>query len=291
MTRQEFAAWAAGGVRLLDGATGTNMAKMGLPRGDCTEAWICAHPQGLIDLQRAYVEAGSEIVYAPTFGANREALSRFGLAQELVQMNATLVELSKQAAQGRAMVAGDMTTTGRPLTDEPGEYEARIELYREQALALVQSGVDLFAVETMMGVSETMAALEAIRSVSDLPVLCTLSLQSDGKAYFDGCAEEAAVALEALGADAVGVNCASGPDQLQSVVAALRRSCGLPIVAKPNAGLPVIDEMTGQACYSMDETAFASHMERLKQAGATILGGCCGTTPAYIRALRKRLTA
>lgn len=286
MTRREFYDWCAERVRLLDGATGTNMAKAGLPRGGCTEAWIAAHPEPLTQLQRAYVDAGSQIVYAPTFGANRASLARFGLEDELARLNAALVELSKQAAGGRAMVAGDMTTTGRPVTDDPADYEARIELYREQAQALIQAGVELFAVETMMGVSETMAAVEAIRSVSDLPVLCTLSLQSDGKAYFDGSGEEAACALEALGADAVGVNCASGPDQLESVVAMMRRACSLPIVAKPNAGLPVIDETTGEARYSMDAATFAGHMKKLHAAGATLLGGCCGTTPEYIRALR-----
>lgn len=286
MTRNEFSGWCAAGVRLLDGATGTNMAKVGLPRGVCTEAWIAEHPEPLLQLQRAYVEAGSQIIYAPTFGANRDSLARFGLEGELAALNRTLVELSKQAANGRAMVAGDLTTTGKSVADDPADYEARIALYREQALALADAGVELFAVETMMGVSETMAAVEAIRSVSDLPVLCTLSLQSDGKAYFDGSGEEAAAAVEALGADAVGVNCSAGPDQLESVVAMMRRACALPIVAKPNAGLPVIDDKTGEAHYSMDETAFARHMAKLHQAGATILGGCCGTTPAYIRALR-----
>lgn len=290
MTRQEFSQWCASGVRLLDGATGTNMAKAGLPRGVCTEAWIAEHPEPLLALQRAYVEAGSEIVYAPTFGANRDSLAKFGLEGELTALNRALVALSKRATDGRAMVAGDLTTTGKPVTDDPGDYEARIALYREQALALAAAGVEMFAVETMMGVSETMAAVEAIRSVSDLPVLCTLSLQSDGKAYFDGSAEEAAAAVEALGADAVGINCSAGPDQLDSVVAMMHRACGLPIVAKPNAGLPVIDEITGEARYSMDAETFARHMLKLHQAGATILGGCCGTTPAYIRALHEQLT-
>lgn len=289
MTREEFARWCDEKPRLLDGATGTNLAKAGLPRGFCTEAWIASHPSPLVTLQRAYVDAGSEMIYAPTFGANRASLGRFGLEESLGTLNKTLVSLSKQAAGERALVAGDMTTTGQPLMDAPEEYEARMRLYREQALALIDAGVDLFAVETMMGVNETMAAVEAIRSVSDLPVLCTLSVQSDGKAYFDGTAEEAAQALEALGADAVGVNCASGPDQLQSVVRMMRRACALPIVAKPNAGLPVIDEATGEAVYSMDEAAFAGHMLRLHEAGATLLGGCCGTNPGYIAALRQAL--
>lgn len=273
----------------MDGATGTNLLKAGLSRGECPEAWISAHPQPLVALQKAYVAAGSEIVYAPTFGANRAALSRFHLEEELARLNGTLVSLSRRAAGERAMVAGDMTTTGEPLSGDAEAYEKRLELYREQAAALYEAGVDLFAVETMMGVSETMAAVEAIRSVCALPILCTLSLQSDGKAYFDGTGEEAAAALEALGADAVGVNCASGPDQLESVVRMMKNACSLPIVAKPNAGLPVIDEETGEAVYSMDETAFACHMLRLKGAGAALLGGCCGTSPSYIAKLKHAL--
>ena len=140
-----------------------------------------------------------------------------------------------------------------------------------------------------MGVTESMAAVEAIRSVCDLPILCTLSVQSDGKAYFDGNAAEAAASLEELGADAVGVNCASGPDQLESVVRMMKNACALPIAAKPNAGLPVMTEH-GEAVYPMDAQQFAEGVERLVQAGASLIGGCCGTTPEHIHALRRLCT-
>jgi 5-methyltetrahydrofolate--homocysteine methyltransferase len=282
MTRAEFSDWCQKKPRLLDGATGSNLLLAGMPRGVCAEAWTLQNPQVLVSLQRAYIGAGSEIVYAPTFGGNRIALERHGLQKDLARVNRELVALSLEAAEGRALVAGDMTTTGRavePLGDMP--YQTLLDIYREQAEALLEGGVQLFAVETMMGVGECMAALEAIRSLCELPVLCTLSLQSDGKAYFDGTGEEAAETLEALGADAVGVNCSVGPDQLASVVRMMKKACSLPIAAKPNAGLPKILD-SGEAVYSMGPEDFAGHMLALRDAGASLLGGCCGTTPEQI---------
>lgn len=150
---------------------------------------------------------------------------------------------------------------------------------------MIAAGVDLIGVETMMGVNECIAAIEAIRSLGDIAVLCTLSVQSDGKCYFDGTVFEAAEVLQALGVDAIGVNCSTGPDQLESVVRALHEMTDLPIVAKPNAGMPKILE-TGEAVYSMQADTFAAHMGQLVEAGASLIGGCCGTTPEYIGALR-----
>ena len=189
--------------------------------------------------------------------------------------------------EANALLAGDMTTTGQPVTlGDDNAYAALLEIYREQAEALLIAGVDLFAVETMMGVTECMAAVEAIRSLCDTPILCTLSVYSDGKCYFDGSAEEAAEILPGLGADAVGLNCSSGPDQIGTVVRMMKKAAPeTPIAAKPNAGLPTITE-TGEAVYHMDPEDFARHMRALKQDGASLLGGCCGTGPAYIEALR-----
>ena len=290
MKRSEFSEWRRAGVRLLDGATGTNLMRAGMPRGVCTEQWVLEHPQTILKLQREYAAAGSEVLYAPTFCANRCALKGYGLEERLHTMNVSLVQLTRKAAGAGILVAGDMTTLGRPVEEDGARsYQALLRVYREQAEALVDGGVDLFAVETMMGVTESMAAVEAIRSVCDLPILCTLSVQSDGKAYFDGNAAEAAASLEELGADAVGVNCASGPDQLESVVRMMKNACALPIAAKPNAGLPVMTEH-GEAVYPMDAQQFAEGVERLVQAGASLIGGCCGTTPEHIRALRRLYT-
>ena len=286
MNREQFKLWTNNHIRLMDGATGSNLMKAGMPRGVCTEKWVLEHPEAIVSLQTAYEKAGSDMVYAPTFCTNRISLSGYGLADEAAHLNRALVALSKKAVGEAVLVAGDMTTTGKPADPEDAEgYQLLLDAYREQAESLLSGGADLIGVETMMGVNECIAAVEAIRSVSDIAVICTLSVQSDGKCYFDGSVFEAAEVLEALGVDAVGVNCSAGPDQLESVVRTLKKTTRLPIVAKPNAGMPRILE-TGEAVYSMQEKAFAAHMQKLVEAGAGIIGGCCGTTPEYIAALR-----
>ena len=203
MTRAEFSAWCSS-VRLLDGATGSMLRAAGMPAGVCSESWILSHPQPLLDLQRAYSAAGSDVIYAPTFGANRVLLGHHDLQHEVSALNRDLVQLSREAVGTNALLAGDMATTGQPvLSGDDSAYAALLDIYREQAEALLHAGIDLFAVETMMGVTECMAAVEAIRSLCDTPILCTLSFYSDGKCYFDGSAEEAAEILPGLGADAV----------------------------------------------------------------------------------------
>ena len=287
MTRSEFQALLRNGTVILDGATGSNLRASGMPVGVCTEQWVLEHPEVLQNLQRAYVEAGSQIVYAPSFSANRLSLSMYGLEDQLEQMNRALVQLSRDAVGDRAYVAGDMATCGKPVDVEGGvRYEELIEVYREQAQLLVDAGVDLIGLETMMGVTECSAAIEAIRSVCDLPVMCTLTLDAVGAAYFDGDAELAAQTLPALGADAIGVNCGQGPELYVSVIQRMRAHTDLPLIAKPNAGLPVI-QSDGSAVYGMSPGKFAREMEKLKKAGAGILGGCCGTTPEHIRMLKE----
>ena len=274
MKRETFRALAERGL-ILDGATGSNLMAAGMPRGVSSEDWVLQHPDVLQNLQQRYVAAGSQLVYAPTFTA-----SRIYRKAPVAELNRRLVAVSREAA-GEAFVAGDVTTVGRPEIP----YEEMLENYREQIEALAEAGVDAIAIETMMGLPETTAALEAARAVCDLPVLCTFSVSSDGMLYFGGSLTEAAQTLEALGADAVGVNCSSGPDQLESVIRNLREAVSLPIVAKPNAGMPIIDD-EGRAVYPMGAGAFGESMKRLIAAGASIAGGCCGTTPEHIAALR-----
>ena len=286
MNRTEFQNWTKHHIRLMDGATGSNLMKAGMPRGVCTEQWVLKHPDAILALQSAYKAAGSDMVYAPTFCANRIALSGYGLQDDVSRMNRELVALSKKAVGSGVLVAGDMTTTGKPADPEDNDgYQQLLDAYREQAEALISAGADLIGVETMMGVNECVAAIEAIRSLGDIAVICTLSVQSDGKCYFDGSVFEAAEILEALGTDAIGVNCSTGPDQLESVIRTLKNTCTLPIIAKPNAGMPKISD-SGEAVYSMEAGEFAQHMERLVEAGASLIGGCCGTTPEFIEALR-----
>ena len=289
MTVGEFQALTAKGVLLLDGATGSNLRAAGMPVGVCTEQWVLRHPAVLMDLQRAYAGAGSRIVYAPSFSANRVSLEGFGLGDQVAVMNKALVRLSKEAVGDRCLVAGDITTTGKALEPAGDMSIARLfDVYCEQAAALAEAGADLIVAETMLSVDETTVALDAVRSVCGLPVMCTLTLEADGSALWGGNGVEAVETLQELGAAAVGVNCSVGPDQLAAVVRSLRQAARVPIIAKPNAGHPVIDDQ-GRAHYSMGPAEFARHMRTLVEAGASIVGGCCGTTPEYIRAMAEEL--
>jgi 5-methyltetrahydrofolate--homocysteine methyltransferase len=284
LTRKQFRAWIEKNIVLLDGATGTNLQKAGMPTGVCPEQWILEHPDVLKELQRAYVEAGTNILYAPTFTASRIKLEEYGLSDRLTEMNRALVALSKEAAAGKALVAGDLTMTGKqlaPIGDLP--FETLVAVYEEQARVLRDAGVDLFVVETMMSLQETRAALIAIRQVCDLPVMASLTYESDGRTLYGTDAKTAMAVLQSLGADAVGLNCSTGPAEMLTAVEEMRAVANVPVMAKPNAGLPEL--VDGQTVYRMTPEEFAAAGAKLAQAGASILGGCCGTTPAHIKAL------
>lgn len=289
MRHQEFKELTQQGIVLLDGATGSNLTKAGMPKGVSTELWTLDHGEILMQLQREYVEAGTQIVYAPTFAANRISLSGFGLEERVEELNTRLVELSKRAVEGRALIAGDITTTGKML-EPKGElsYEELLDAYMQQITALANAGVDLLVAETMMSVDEMMVALDAAQTVCDLPVMCTMTVEADGTGFFGGSAVEAVETLQEMGAAAVGINCSLGPNQMEAVVASMKRVARVPVIAKPNAGMPVINER-GEAVYSMDAAAFAKGMRSLVDAGAGIVGGCCGTGPEYIRLLAAML--
>ena len=289
MTKQEFQALTNKEVVLLDGATGSNLRKAGMPVGISSEQWVLEHPQVLQDLQRAYVDAGSQIVYAPTFAANRISMRNFNLQDRIVELNTQLVKISKDAVGNRALVAGDLTTTGQLMEPRgPLTYEELYQAYQEQIRALADAGADLLVAETMLSVDETVVALDAAQSVCDLPMMCSLTLEADGSAMYGGNAVEAVMTLQEMGAAAVGLNCSVGPDQLESVVTNMKKVAQVPIIAKPNAGMPVIDEK-GEAHYSMDAETFAEYTRKLVAAGAGLVGGCCGTTPEYIKQLKKIL--
>ena len=212
MTRNEFIQLLEQGVCILDGATGTNLQKAGMPVGVCPELWIMEHPQARQDLQRQFVDAGSQLVYAPTFTGNRIKLAEYGLEDRLKEINTRLVQLSKEAVGDRALVAGDMTMTGQQLYPMGTlTFEELVDVYKEQVLALYEAGCDVFIVETMMSLQETRAAVLAIRDVCDLPIMATLTFEPDGRTLYGTPPEVAVVVLQELGVDAIGTNCSTGP--------------------------------------------------------------------------------
>ncbi len=285
MTREEFKRLTQS-VVLLDGATGSNLMARGMPRGVCTELWIMEHKDVILSLQKDYAEAGSRIIYAPTFGGNRISLAKYGLADRIGEINSALVSYTREAVGHGVYVAGDVTTTGTILSPESGyTYEMAFENYCEQIRILSEAGADCIVAETMINTEEALAAVDACRTVCSLPIFCTMTVEADGSIFSGGNAAEAAAALESAGADAVGINCSVGPDQLVSVVRSIREHVSVPVVAKPNAGMPFIDDQ-GNAVYTMTPKDFARHMKALTENGASIIGGCCGTTPEFIREIK-----
>ncbi len=284
MNKQQFREIVRNHPVFLDGATGSNLQRQGMPTGVCPEQWILENREIMIQLQRAFVDAGSNIVYAPTFTANRIKLKEYGLEGRIRQMNLDLVALSREAVGGRAYVAGDLTMTGEQLSPIGSlDFEELIDVYKEQIGYLTEAGVDLLVVETMMSLQETRAALIAAKEVCDLPVMATMTFESDGRTLYGTDAVTAAVVLESLGADALGTNCSTGPDKMVDVVRRMASVTTVPIIAKPNAGLPSLDR-NGNTVYDMGTKEFGSCMKALVEAGASVIGGCCGTTPEHIRA-------
>lgn len=284
MTKEQLTERLQQGPLILDGATGSNLMLAGMPRGVSTELWVLEHRQALIDLQRAYVAAGSQVVYAPTFQANRVSMPD----ADIPSLIPSLVAVSREAVGGQVLVAGDVSTTGRMAPLGPVTYDELVECYMEAITALKRAGVDYIAAETLMTVEEATAILDAANAVTDLPVVMSMTIEADGGLLFGGNIFDACEQLEAMGAAAVGINCAVGPDQLTSIIRTLRERVTVPIIAKPNAGMPEINDQ-GVAVYSMGPEVFGQHMVTLRDAGASLLGGCCGTSPDYIRAMCQSL--
>lgn len=292
MTREEFSTLSKDHILYLDGATGSNLVKAGMPSGVCPEQWILEHRDVMLKLQKDYVQAGTNILYAPTFTANRIKLAEYHLEKNMSAMIHELVAISREAAASSpghtVLVAGDLTMTGEQLKPMGQmELEELIDIYKEQILCMVDAGVDLLVVETMMSLAETRAALIAAKEVCDLPVIATLTFEADGRTLFGTDAKTAAIVLESLGACAIGANCSTGPAQMESIILDMVNHTRIPVIAKPNAGLPFLDE-NGNTCYNMEAEEFTEEMEILVNAGAAILGGCCGTTPEFIRQIHDR---
>lgn len=291
MTRQEFRELTENKIVILDGATGSNLQKAGMPAGVCPEKWILEHPEALIDLQKRYIAAGSDILYAPTFTSNRIKLSEYGLEEKIASINKELIGLSKKAAEGagrRIYIAGDLTMTGEQLYPVGSlGFEELVEVYKEQINCCLAAGVDLFVIETMMSLQECRAAVLAVKESCELPVMVTLTFNEDMHTLYGTDPETAAVVMSAMGVDAVGVNCSNGPEKLCEVVKRMAAYADIPLIGKPNAGLPKLCE--GKTHYDMGAEEFGIEAAKLIEAGASIVGGCCGTTPEHIAALTERV--
>ena len=296
MTRDEFRKLTSGGVILLDGATGTNLQKKGLVNGVCPDEWVLEHPDVIKELQRAYLEAGSRILYSPTFSCNRIKLDEFGLYDRIAEMNKALAGLSRSVTEEFAKdhpdapacyVAGNISMTGIQVEPVgPMGFEELVDIYKEQIGYLRDGGVDLIVVETMMSLQETRAAVIACREVCDLPIMATMTFEADGRTLYGTDPVTALITLQALGADAFGANCSTGPDKMIPIIEKLAQRAEIPIICKPNAGLPKLAD-DGSTVYDMLPDEFGAGLEKIIKAGAGIVGGCCGSAPEYIAAIPK----
>ena len=270
---------------LLDGATGSNLMLAGMPRGCCTEQWVLENPNALIQLQRAYAEAGSGIIYAPTFQAQPIALERVGLDKETEQVNARLIALSREAAP-KALIAGDITTLSAFCdTGDPANFDLMVANYRRQIRGLMDGGADLLAAETLVYPQDAEAILTAAELENAGAVIYSFTMQSGGILYSGADAGPVLKELEDAGAAAVGFNCVAADMMTPYLVSKLRRYVKGPVLCKPNAGNPVIGN-DGIARYDMAEEDFAKIVKECKEMGAKLLGGCCGTNPKHIAALK-----
>lgn len=273
-------------IIFLDGATGTNLQQAGMPSGVCPELWIMEHPEVLLELQKSYVKAGTQILYAPTFSGNSIKLSEYGAANRLEEINQKLVALSRQAAGEDCLVAGNLTMTGRSLAPVGDmDFEELVDCYKEQVRAIAAAGVDLFVIETMMSIQECRAAVLAVKETTDLPVFVTITLESNGRTLYGTDPVTALITMQALGVDAFGINCSLGPDTMIPMITEMKEYARIPLIAKPNAGLPSL--VDGKTIFDMPAGVFAEHMKALVEAGASVIGGCCGTDPSYIAAMGK----
>lgn len=273
---------------ILDGATGTELQKRGFTGSMSAEEWTLQNPEAIVEIQRGYVEAGSNVVYSPTFGGNRVKLESHGLFNVTADYNIRLAALSKKAADGKAFVAGDIAPTGQfiyPLGDM--SFEELVEVYTEQAAALENAGVDLFVIETMMTLSDARAAVLAVKSVSDKPIFVSFTCDDNGRTLSstDVCA--AITVMQGMGVSAFGLNCSAGPEQMLVQLKRLSDYARVPLIAKPNAGFPEI--IDGKTVYNCPPQDFVAHVKELAECGVGIFGGCCGTEKGHIAALKEAL--
>ena len=285
LTRESFQEKIKQGLRLLDGATGSNLRAVGMPKGCCTEQWVLENPEPLLTLQREYAQAGSQIIYAPTFQAQPIALKAVGLDGQTEKVNARLVALSRSAAPD-CLIAGDLTTLATFCDSwNPDSFDLLVDNYRRQIRGLMDGGCDLLVGETLLYPQEAEAILTAAELEGAGAAMYSFTMQSDGSLFSGAEVGPVLRELEHAGAAAVGFNCVAADMMTPYLVSKLRRFVTGPLICKPNAGMPVINS-AGIAEYHQTPDEFRDIMAQCVENGATLLGGCCGTTPEFIAAVR-----
>ena len=273
---------------ILDGATGTELQKRGYSGDVGAEQWTLAHPDAIRAIQRDYVAAGSQVLYTPTFGGNAVKLAEHGVTEDVAGYNRRLAALSREAAGGKALLAGDLAPTSLFLSPlGSASFDDLVDAYARQVAGLEEAGVDLYVIETMMTLSDARAAVLAVRAVTDKPVFVTFTCDQNGRSISGTDVTAALTVLQGMGIDAFGLNCSAGPEQMLLQLKRLREYARVPLIAKPNAGMPIIEN--GETVYRCTGEEFTALVPEFLAAGVAVFGGCCGTTAAHIAALARAL--
>ncbi len=275
-------------ILVLDGATGTYLQNSGMGPGVCPETFVLEHEDIARDMYRAYIKAGSKAVFACTLGANAIKLKEFGLENEVVRINKEIVAMAARAVGGEAFVGADVGSTGlflEPLGDLG--FERAVDIYKQQITAAEQGGADFIVIETMIDVQETRAAVIAAKECCSLPVVASMTFDSSGRTLTGTSPAAAAITLISAGADIVGLNCSTGPEEMIPFVKSMKEVSSVPLLVKPNAGMPHI--AGGRTHFDLSCADFRTFVRPLCEAGANLIGGCCGTGPDYIRAINEEI--
>lgn len=279
-----------GQILVSDGAWGTFLHQKGLQPGECPELWNLTHREEVLDIARSYVEAGADLIETNSFGANRIKLKHYGLENRAREINRTAAEISREAAGEDRIVLGSMGPTGKFLITGEVTEEALLEAFSEQAVALEAGGVDAVCIETMSALDEALIAVKAVREYTDLEIVCTFTFERmvDGtyRTMMGVSPAEMAKALVQAGVDVIGTNCGNGMGPMIEIVREIRSvTQDIPILVHANAGKPIVQE--GKTVFPETPEEMASQIPELIRAGANVIGGCCGTTPEHIRAMRE----
>jgi len=268
-------------VLVCDGAMGTMLVSKGLPPGGCPEEWNITHPEVVMTIHKAYIDAGCDIIETNTFGANATKLAHYSLEKEAYHLNKTAVKLARQSAGDKVFVASSIGPIGELL--EPFgilKKEKAYDIFNEMVMAQIEGGVDVIIIETMTDIEEAKIALMAAKK-SGVPVICTLTFDRGGRTMMGVKPDNAVRVLEDEGADVVGANCGTGPEDMLGVVEIMRKAVHLPLIAQPNAGIPRLEGL--KTVYDVLPEVIGEYTARFIEIGVSIVGGCCGTTPAHIK--------
>ncbi|WP_299979247.1 homocysteine S-methyltransferase family protein [Desulfobacula sp.] len=275
---------------IFDGATGSILISKGITGGEASELWNLRHPDIIMEIHRAYYDAGSDVASANTYGASAIKLKKMGVTQSVEKMNRTGVRIARKVCGKGQYVAGELGSLGDMLQPMgPVSFNEAVDCFAQQAGFLEDEGVDVFLIETIFDINIALAAIKAVRSVSEKPIFCSLTFKKMKKGFFTIFGNNPKDSMKSLvdaGASVVGANCSMGSKTMIDLAGEIKKGIDVPVIIMPNAGTPETTK-DNAVFYPEDENFFANNIKKIKALGVEIVGGCCGTTPAYIKKIKE----